>query len=339
MTFLSFSPQRLGQAVLAAALTTEECWVPAGAARIYVRRKVSESAPADKRPVLLMVHGSTYPAEATFDLPIGGISMADVLATAGIDVWFMDVAGYGASSRPEIMDLPPDEGAPVARTDEAVTNVEAVVQHILDHIGRPSLSLLGWSWGTTLMGAFAAAQPDRVTKLAQIAPQWLRDTPSPSDPGGSIGCYRDIDADSALARWGTGLSPEARKSLIPAGADAALRMALLDADSDHSRAHPGRFRAPNGTVADSRDFWMAGRPIYDPSLIRCPVLVVHGEWDYDLPLDMARAYFAQITGAPYRKWIEISEATHSLVMEKNRMLVFDAVAQFLHEDYKPSDWL
>ena len=94
-------------------------------------------------------------------------------------------------------------------------------------------------------------------------------------------------------------------------------------------------RAPNGTVQDSREFWSVGKPFYDPGKITVPTLVVHADWDADLPSDMTRAYFAKLTGAPYRRWVEIAEGTHSVIMEKNRMQLFTAVQQFLDEDFTP----
>jgi hypothetical protein len=49
---------------------------------------------------------------------------------------------------------------------------------------------------------------------------------------------------------------------------------------------------------------------------------VHADWDQDLPIDMTKTYFALLTGARYRRWVEIGEGTHSVMMEKNRMQLF-----------------
>ena len=50
---------------------------------------------------------------------------------------------------------------------------------------------------------------------------------------------------------------------------------------------------------------------------------------------MLYAYFAKLTNAPYKRYIEIGEGTHSLLMEKNRMQLFQAVQQFLDENLTP----
>ncbi|MGK9170563.1 hypothetical protein KXR53_29970 [Inquilinus limosus] len=86
---------------------------------------------------------------------------------------------------------------------------------------------------------------------------------------------------------------------------------------------------------DTRESWSAGRKLYEPGDITVPVLLVQVEWDLDVPLGVAQAYFTSLTGAPYRRWIEIGEGTHMVLMEKNRLQAFRAIAEFLDETYVP----
>lgn len=51
---------------------------------------------------------------------------------------------------------------------------------------------------------------------------------------------------------------------------------------------------------------------------------------------MLYAYFAKLTNAPYKRYVEIGEGTHTVIMEKNRMQLFQAVQQFLDERQKSS---
>ncbi|WP_036023795.1 alpha/beta hydrolase [Bradyrhizobium yuanmingense] len=64
-----------------------------------------------------------------------------------------------------------------------------------------------------------------------------------------------------------------------------------------------------------------------------PVLLVHAEWDQDVPIDSAQNFFLSLKHAPYRRWVEIGEGTHMVLLEKNRLQAFDAINQFLGEDY------
>jgi hypothetical protein len=50
---------------------------------------------------------------------------------------------------------------------------------------------------------------------------------------------------------------------------------------------------------------------------------------------MLYAYFAKLNNAPYKRYVEIGEGTHTVIMEKNRMQLFQSVQQFLEEDLKP----
>ena len=88
--------------------------------QLYVRNKHAEdmtSFSPDK--TLLFIHGATYPAETSFDLPIEGVSMMDLFAQNGFDVYLVDVRSYGRSTRPPEMDEPPEANKPIATSEEA----------------------------------------------------------------------------------------------------------------------------------------------------------------------------------------------------------------------------
>ena len=90
-------------------------------------------------------------------------------------------------------------------------------------------------------------------------------------------------------------------------------------------------RAPNGTLADSAEYWRAGKPLYDPGEIRVPTLLIHAEWDADLPSYQAQEYFAKRVRAPYKRFVELGAGTHTVMMEKNRMQFLHEVSAFLTE--------
>jgi len=90
-------------------------------------------------------------------------------------------------------------------------------------------------------------------------------------------------------------------------------------------------RAPNGSVEEFTNYWSAGKPYYDPSKITVPTLIIHAEWDADLPSYMAHAYFMQLTNVPYKRFVELGEGTHTVMLEKNRMQFFHEIEGFLFE--------
>jgi pimeloyl-ACP methyl ester carboxylesterase len=84
-------------------LEAESYTIPSGDPGIdlYIRHKHPagvETFTPDK--ILLYVHGATYPSETAFDLPIDGVSMMDLIASRGYDVYLVDIRGYGGSTRP-----------------------------------------------------------------------------------------------------------------------------------------------------------------------------------------------------------------------------------------------
>src|SRR5262245_7441569 len=148
--------------------------------KLYVRNKRPEEMTQFRsEKTLLYVHGATQPSEATFDLQLEGVSWMDYIARRGWDVYLVDVRGYGGSTRPPEMDQPAASNPPIATTDVAVKDVSSAIDFILRRRGVSKLSLLGWSWGTAIMGAYAAQHPDRVDRLVLYAPTWVRTSPAP----------------------------------------------------------------------------------------------------------------------------------------------------------------
>lgn len=330
-----------GAAAIAATeppLVMEEFMVPGvdPGISLYVRNKHPQGEmkfSGDK--ILLYVHGATYPSETAFDLKLNGLSWMDYIAQHGYDVYLVDVRGYGKSTRPPEMDKPAADHGPIVRSETAVKDVGAAVDFILKRRGVSKINLLGWSWGTTIMGWYTAQNNAKVNRLVLYAPQWLRATAALTDSGGKIDAYRAVSRDSAKGRWLTGVPEDKKADLIPPGWFEAWADATFATDQVGAKQTPPVLRAPNGTVQDNREFWSAGKPVYDPAEIRVPTFLAHAEWDADLPSYMLYAYFAKLTNVPYKRYVQIGEGTHTIIMEKNRMQLFQAVQQFLDERLAP----
>ena len=314
----------------------EEMMVPSEPGiEIYVRNK----RPADMsafRPerTLLFVHGATYPAHTSFDLQLDGLSWMDYIAARGYDVYLLDLRGYGRSTRPQEMDQAPDANAPIVRGVTAVTDISAVVDFILKRRSIPRLNLLGWSWGTTLMATYTTQNPGKVERLVLYAPAWTRTTPSLSRPAGPLGAYRTVAREQAKTRWLTGVPEDKKATLIPAGWFETWADATFATDPVGAKMTPPTLRAPNGVQQDGDEFFSAGKPYYDPARITVPTLLVHAEWDRDTPAYMAQTLFPLLVNAPGKRYVQLPEGTHTIMMEKNRSMLFEAVQAFLDESGK-----
>ncbi len=316
-------------------LVTEEMMVKTGdpGIEIYVRNKRPANM-ASFRPeqTVLYVHGATYPSETAFDLKLDGLSWMEYIASRGYDVWLLDLRGYGKSTRPPEMSAKPEENGPIVQGVTAVKDIGTAVDFILQKRNIPRLNLLGWSWGTTLMATYTTQNANKVERLVLYAPQWIRQTASLVQGGpGKLGAYRTVKRDQSKERWYTGVPEDKKAALIPAGWFDAWADATFATDPEGAKMSPPVLRAPNGVVQDGLDFYSAGKGYYDPAKITVPTLLVHAEWDKDTPPYMAQALFPLLVNSPGKRYVALAEGTHSIIMERNRMKLFEAVQAFLDE--------
>lgn len=313
-----------------ARLVTETFSVPSSDPSIQIcvrNRHIADATAFEGERVVLFVHGATYPSESAFDLDLPGGTWMDYAASRGYDAYFVDVRGYGCSSRPPAMSLPPEANPPLAKTAEAVDDVGTAVDFILARRHVSKLNLVGWSWGTTLMAGYTAAHNDRVNKLVLYAPVWLiRDLP----PTTVTVAYRSVPKEAARKRRGI---PESRQEEIsPAAWFDKWWAANLASDPVGAAQTPPVVRAPSGALRDIlQEHWGVGKPTYEPASIRVPTLVILAEWDQDTPLYMAQELFQRLVNAPTKRQVVLAEGTHFIVLEKNRMQLIRQVQSFLDE--------
>ena len=316
-------------------LVSEDIMVksPDAGIEIFVRNK-RQANMASFRPerTVIYVHGATYPASTAFDLRLGGLSWMEYIASRGYDVYLLDLRGYGKSTRPKEMSEEAAKNPPLVRNDIAIKDISTVVDFVLARRSIPRVNLLGWSWGTALMAGYTAQNNAKVERLVLYAPAWIRQTASLVQTGpGPTPAYRAVSRDAAMGRWLTGVPEDKKAALIPAGWFDAWADATWATDADGAKMAPPVLRAPNGVVQDGLDFWAAGKSTYDPANITVPTLLIHAEWDRDTPPYMAQTLFPLLVNAPGKRYVALAEGTHTIIMEKNRMKLFEAVQSFLDE--------
>jgi pimeloyl-ACP methyl ester carboxylesterase len=319
------------------ALVREELMIDA--ADPGIKLHVVNKHPTDLRQLspektLLFVHGATQPAEATFDLPLEGMSWMDHIARHGWDVYFVDVRGYGRSARPAEMNQPAENNPPIVRTDVAIRDVGSAIDFILQRRGTTKVNLMGWSWGTVIMAAYAAEHADKVARLVLYGPQWLESSPATSSP--PLGAY--VAAPMALSRERiqTGAPVDRKHDLMPEDWFETWSAAALATDPVGSRQDPPVLRSPAGVFQDRQEFWRRGKPYYDPRRITAPTLIVVAEWDRATPIEGAQELFRQLPSGRDKRLVEIGEGTHLLMLERNRMQLFEEVQHFLDKGNGPS---
>jgi pimeloyl-ACP methyl ester carboxylesterase len=180
---------------------TEEFTIPGADPGISLYLRNKHLAMHDSfRGIVLLVHGGTYPGES-FDVIFDGVdcpgakplapavalwsmeedpigikwrSWMDYHATSGFDVYFIDIRGYGRSTKPHEMNEPADKNPPVVRTDVAARDLAVAVDFILKRRNVQRLDLIGSAWGSVLAAGYAVQHPERVERLVLQSPIWLR---------------------------------------------------------------------------------------------------------------------------------------------------------------------
>jgi len=298
--------------------------------QLYIRNKHTEGkSRSSAERTVIYVHGTTQGGESTFDLPLDGFSWMDYLAARGYDVYLLDLRGYGGSSRPPEMDQPAANNPPIVRTDTAIKDLASAIDHVLARRGINSLDVIGWTWGATIAGAYAAEHNDKVNRLVLYAPQWVREG-AIGGPG-ALGAYQTWTPQQAQDRMQSGTPEGKEDDLFPPAWFRQWSAAAHATDPVGSTQNPPAVRTPHGSPQEMRDYWFAGKPYWDPSRVIAPTLVVRGEWDGVSTIPEALGVFSALSNARLKRLVVIGAGSHIMLIEKNREQLFREVQLFLDE--------
>ena len=240
-------------------IEAEEHWVMKGPVKLYVYRKRLVPDAASSKPVLFLVHGSTFSGRGTYDLIVSGgsgYSAMDHFAGLGYDVWTMDHEGYGFS----------DRTGDNSGIQSGVDDLKVALSLVSEKTGRKSILMFGESSGAIRAGAFAAAAPDRVERLILHAFTYTgRDAPEIERRRKQVDVYkanprRPFGKQQIQNIFDRDVAGKSDPAVINALADFELRFG----DS-----------VPSGTYLD-----MATKlPLVDPKKLGCAVCLTRAEHD------------------------------------------------------------
>jgi pimeloyl-ACP methyl ester carboxylesterase len=206
------------------------------------------------------------------------------------------------------------------------------VDFILKRRNVQRIDLVGWSMGTTFMAKYASLNPGSVEKLVLYAPVWHE--PSLRAPPYQ-GAYRLGTRQGVRGFNVAGIPKDRVAEISPEAWYEQWWQANLATDPQGASRTPPVLRAPNGVMMDLNESWAKGKPTYDASAIRAPTLLVMGEWDVITPSEQGLALFKRLVNAKERRVMVLSEGSHSMGVEKNRMHLIREVQSFLEEPAAP----
>lgn len=319
--------------------------VPGGDSGVMLnldQKKLATLSPVPEGKVVLFLEPFGVPTAKAFDVP--GLSWMDSLSKAGYDTWALDVRGFGKSTRAPAMDQPPMANPPMTSTAEAVRDVDAAVRYITAQRGVTKVSLVGWSWGGTVAGAYAAEHPSLVDNLVLYgAMNAFSMEKKPFDmlgleltPGSGVlkklPAYALAEFDkTSLGHWNLMMdSTVAGRALATAESIDAVRKVFMASDSTTGDRNPPSIRRAMGPMVDLYDAW-TNKAVFDASKITAPVLVIRGDADFFADPNL----IGSLTGASYKREVVIPDATHWMLYEQHRDVLLNETQALLERVAAP----
>ncbi|HEX5079305.1 MAG TPA: alpha/beta fold hydrolase [Geminicoccaceae bacterium] len=300
--------------------------------KLHIRERLPAGAdPREIRDAVLFVHGATFGGD-TFDLELPGYDWMTQIAQRGFAAYYVDLRGYGHSTRPPTMSELPAKNEPFARAEEVVADLGDTVDFIRERTGADKINLIGWSWGATITGMYTAAHNDKVDRLVLYAPlysneepKWVAQMAAPGnlDEMKDVGAYRAVDAEMIAGIWEDQIVPADKAAWREEKVFDVWFDTLLTAEPTGADA----VRAPNGVLVDEWEMRHA-RPVYDAGQIKVPTLVIRGDADRESVQEDALGVFEKL-GSDEKLYVTIGDATHFVSLEKRAPELIRQVQSFL----------
>jgi pimeloyl-ACP methyl ester carboxylesterase len=311
---------------------------------LHMRERVQPDVVEESTPpagkIVVFVHGARFGSTGVFDAQYQDYSWMAYLAQSGFDTFGLDMTGYGYSTRPAPMNDPcnlePAQRAPLipaalevtcqsSYTSQVTTlrsdwsDLDAAVDYVraLRHVDR--VSLVGWSFGASRAGGYAALHPDRIDRLVLLAPAYDRDHPTASPPEDAApGAPMNLaGAPGLAASW----DPQVK---CPGQVDADIRTAIWNEAlvADGVSWAPGMRRVPPFPT------WNWNRSIAEQ--IQAPTLLISGELDQVVPQQVVRDLYTDLR-TDHKAFIGLTCASHFAAWETGHRTLFQASLEWLQD--------
>lgn len=287
-------------------ILAEEHWAQKGEVKLYVYRKRLDDGVA-RKPVLFLVHGSSFSGRGGFDLQVPGksdYSFMDHFARLGFDVWTMDHENYGRSSKTGTNS---DIRSGAADLAAAFPLVEQVT-------GTKALMVYAQSSGAIRAGVYAMQAPERFDRLVLDAFTWTGEgAPEIMRRREQAETYRSRNYRPVNRDTYTGIFSRDDPSTfepVMAAALADYELALVD-------------RAPSGTYLDMA----VNMPMVDPTKVLCPVLMTRAATDGNATEAELLEFFGKLPNKD-KQFAMMTGVAHVAVLGLNRHRIWHVMQEF-----------
>ncbi|MDB5761922.1 MAG: hydrolase [Herminiimonas sp.] len=285
----------------------EEYWVSKKGVKLWVYRKNTGPSKPPK-PLLFLVHGSSYSSKTMFDLTVpdrSDYSFMDHFARLGFDVWTMDHEGYGHS----------DRTAGNSDIASGVEDLKAAMTVIAKVTGQTHAAFFGQSSGALRAARFANVYPEHVDRLMLDALVWTgKDAPTLAQ--------RKKMLPMLLKNNVRKIDREFYSSVFtrdePGAAEPMMGDVVADAELKYGDT------VPTGTYLDM----VTKLPVADPEKIKCPVLISRAEHDGIATDEDVMGFYARLPNVD-KQLVKIGGLAHTALLGINRHRFWHALHAFL----------
>ena len=254
---------------------------------------------AGSGPPVVLVHGLPSNAYDWGTLP-------QKLAAKGYRVIAYDRVGYGYSSR----------SAPTPERYRLESNARDLAA-LLDALGLPRATLVGWSYGGGVVQTLALQAPERVSHLVLVAAVGPAQPPEGSD---ALGLVLRSPIAAGILGWVSSIPPLSRQ---------LTQQSLLQVFAQPQAIPPGwreytraMLALPGTLDAFVLETQRAGYAELQSQALHVPTLVLQGTDDYSVPPAVAEDLHRKIAGS---ELVTIAAGSHMLPVTHA-----DALAERIH---------
>lgn len=291
---------------------------------LHVKRQRASNVANPKSLALdvIYVHGSSFGPDLSIFYRFDGRSWADALNDAGFNAWGFDLIGYGQSDRYKNI-----TAHPLGRAYDALPQLEAVIETVLEQNGNQPIVLLAHSWGSVIAAQYVIKHPQRIEKLVLFGPIVKRMPDNSNNvPPAAFPAQFPLSVWAQYRRFVEDV-PRGQVQVLSEAHMQSWGAAFLASDPTVNQRMPPSVMTSGGPLADLADLW-SGMALYDPANITVPTLIVRGEWD-SVCNDQDAATLLATIGTKHKRDCKIERATHLMHLETQRVALYQAVNEFL----------
>jgi pimeloyl-ACP methyl ester carboxylesterase len=275
---------------------------------VYRKRLGAPKAGEAARPVLVLSHGSSVAALATYDLHVPGAgeySVMDVFSRLGYDVWTVDFENYGASARTD----------GTSDISSGSDDLKATCDVIQSETGAKVYHLFGESSGALRVALFASRYPERIGRLVLSAYTYTGEgSPTLASRAKDLEFYKTHNRRPRTQAMIDSIFTRDKPGTADPRVPAAMGLVELTYGME----------VPTGSYYDM----VAKLPIVEPAALTGPVMMIRGEYDGIATMTDLLAFYNKLPNGD-RQFSVMPGMAHSVIWGINRQMFWHAMHAYL----------